>query len=358
MKKMVIVTTTIYPDLWWGELYMLNLAKEFAKIYDVTVLCISLHKGVKDCIIEWVKINYLPKCFFLGKIFPSIIALFCKIKKINPDIIYSSSPGIEDFWLVVMNNLFFKKKLAMTYHGSFSSEKIYINLFMKAYYRWVIPFYDVIIVTTQKYLMFLEKLWIKNLHYVPCWVEKEKISFDRNWFNIKNNKLLFVAMLTSMHQHKRLSVLLEAMKELPEFQLDIVWDGDMKDFYQKQAKDLSLKNVNFCWIKSGEELVSLYKNSSIFILPSNSVQEGFWIVLLEALWNGTKIIVWEKCGGAFLIEEEQMFGSTYDGSVSSLVKTIKLVHQMEGLDFEKTKKKISSYFWESIAKKILDKLQK
>jgi len=53
-----------------------------------------------------------------------------------------------------------------------------------------------------------------------------------------------------------------------------------------------------------------------------------------------------------------MFGSTYDGSVSSLVKTIKLVHQMEGLDFEKTKKKISSYFWESIAKKILDKLQK
>lgn len=40
---------------------MLNLAKEFAKKYDVTVLCISFHEGVRDCEIDGVKIKYLPK---------------------------------------------------------------------------------------------------------------------------------------------------------------------------------------------------------------------------------------------------------------------------------------------------------
>lgn len=355
MKKIAILTTTIYPDLWGGELYMLNLAKEFAKKYDVTVLCISFHEGVRDCEIDGVKIKYLPKWNIWNKYFPSLVAMTQELKKINPDIIYSSSPGILDFWLVFLN-LFFRKKLAMTYHGSFSSEVWYTRWFMKLYFAIVFRFYSTIIVTTQKYYQLLKKAGVKGVFHVPCGVEEEKIAFDPNSFQ-KNNKLLFVAMLTSKHLHKRLPILLEAMKELPEFELDILGEGDMRATYEAQAVQLGLKNVVFHGAKQGEELLNFYKNASIFILPSNSEQEGFWIVLLEALGNGTKIIVGERCGGAFLINEEPSFGSTYDGEVSSLVATVKKVAAMEVLDYQKTKTLISSYFWDNIAARILEKIE-
>lgn len=355
MNKIVIVTTTFYPDLGWWELYMLNLAKELAKTYDVTVLCISLHKGVKDCIIEWVKINYLPKWFFLGKIFPSIIALFCKIKKINPDVIYSSSPGIEDFWLVVMNNLFLRKKLIMTYHAMHDQTKWRLRWMTAMYLICVLPFYDSIIVTTKKYYDILKKRGIKNIHNIPCGVASDRLKL---WnFNKENKKeLLFVWVLDENHRYKNLKTLLDAMVLLEGYHLTVVGGGALKDKYQQYCLDNNINGVDFLWAITDEELSLCYKKANTFILPSNSSLEWFWIVLLEALGNWCKIITGELAWWSFLVRENPQFWFLYDGTVKDLVDKIRKLEDSHSLAQENISQYLTQYNWSNITKKILDTL--
>ncbi len=68
--KIVIVTQTIYPDLWWWELYMFNLAKELIQQWhNVDVLCISELEWIRDQNIWGVNFFYLKKSIFMGKLF-------------------------------------------------------------------------------------------------------------------------------------------------------------------------------------------------------------------------------------------------------------------------------------------------
>ena len=353
--KIVIVTQTIYPDLWWWELYMFNLAKELIQQWhNVDVLCISELEWIRDQNIWGVSFFYLKKSIFMGKAFPSFFQIVKKMTKKEYDLIYTSGPAIPDF-LIVLLNLFLRKKLIMTYHAMHDQTKWRLRWMTAMYLICVLPFYDSIIVTTKKYYDILKKRGIKNIHNIPCGVASDRLKL---WnFNKENKKeLLFVWVLDENHRYKNLKTLLDAMVLLEGYHLTVVGGGALKDKYQQYCLDNNINGVDFLWAITDEELSLCYKKANTFILPSNSSLEWFWIVLLEALGNWCKIITGELAWWSFLVRENPQFWFLYDGTEKDLVDKIRRLEDSHSLSQEDISQYLSQYNWSNITKKILDTL--
>lgn len=353
--KIVIVTQTIYPDLWWWELYMFNLAKELIQQWhNVDVLCISELEWIRDQNIWGVNFFYLKKSIFMGKAFPSFFQIVKKMTKKEYDLIYTSGPAIPDF-LIVLLNLFLRKKLIMTYHAMHDQTKWRLRWMTTMYLISVLPFYDSIIVTTKKYYDILKKRGIKNIYNIPCGVASDRLKL---WnFNKENKKeLLFVWVLDENHRYKNLKTLLDAMVLLEGYHLTVVGGGALKDKYQQYCLDNNINGVDFLWAITDEELSLCYKKANTFILPSNSSLEGFWIVLLEALGNWCKIITGELAWWSFLVRENPQFWFLYDGTEKDLADKIRRLEDSHSLVQEDISQYLSQYNWSNITKKILDTL--
>jgi len=94
----------------------------------------------------------------------------------------------------------------------------------------------------------------------------------------KNDKhILFVGHL---YLAKNLLNLLNALKNLESFVLDIVGEGKLKETLKKKIKELGI-NVNFLGRVPNEKLPKIINKYQIFILPS--FYEGNPKVLLEAM---------------------------------------------------------------------------
>lgn len=353
--KIVIVTQTIYPDLWWWELYMFNLAKELIQQWhSVDVLCISELEWISDQNIWGVNFFYLKKSIFMGKAFPSFFQIVKKMTKKEYDLIYTSGPAIPDF-LIVLLNLFLRKKLIMTYHAMHDQTKWRLRWMTAMYLICVLPFYDSIIVTTKKYYDILKKRGIKNIYNIPCGVASDRLKL---WnFNKENKKeLLFVWVLDENHRYKNLKTLLDAMVLLEGYHLTVVGGGALKDKYQQYCLDNNINGVDFLWAITDEELILCYKKANTFILPSNSSLEWFWIVLLEALGNWCKIITGELAWWSFLVRENPQFWFLYDGTEKDLADKIRKLEDSHSLAQENISQYLAQYHWSNITKKILDTL--
>ncbi|MBC8042706.1 MAG: glycosyltransferase family 4 protein [Rhizobacter sp.] len=107
-------------------------------------------------------------------------------------------------------------------------------------------------------------------------------------------------------ERKNVPLLLEAytiakstLKSLPKLKLA----GDTpKPALVEQRKRLNLENdVEFCGAVGAEALPVLYRNASLFILPS--LQEGLGIVLLEAMASGVPVISTRSGGPEIIISD-------------------------------------------------------
>jgi glycosyltransferase involved in cell wall biosynthesis len=96
-----------------------------------------------------------------------------------------------------------------------------------------------------------------------------------------------------LYPRKRVNVLIEAMRSVvarrPEAHLRIVGTGPEAGRLRQQAHDLGLTDhVTLTGHLPFAELVAAYRRAALFCLPS--VQEGFGIVLLEAMAAGLPIV--------------------------------------------------------------------
>lgn len=105
------------------------------------------------------------------------------------------------------------------------------------------------------------------------------ISREKN-FLIQDQYLFYVG---NAHPHKNLDRLIKVFdiisKQKPE--LKLVLSGPDSFFWQKLQKENKNPNVYFTGFITDEQLVSLYQNAQMFIMPS--LEEGFGLPILEAM---------------------------------------------------------------------------
>lgn len=353
--KILFVVSDFYPRIGGGENYVLNLARELGRKNGIFVLCPDeMDKGHKR--IFNFTVHYLPYYKIFGNKFVKPLILFEQIKKIKPDVVYVSGPSISSFFIVLFAKFLLRKKVVITYQADLDLHKTSSRFFTYIFFKTCLPFYDKIVVTTKKYEKILRKRKINRskVFVVPVGFENRNMKENVKCSEVSKTQLLFVGALDKDHRYKNFKTLLCAMKHLDEkFVLTVVGGGELKEYYAEMSGKMGLKNVKFLGKLSDDDLDGQYELASVLILPSNSEQEGFGIVLLEALSFGCKIVTGKECGGAFLVEENENFGKLYDGTVGDLVTKIEEASEMKA-DTHEIKEKIKRFEWSKVANDIFE----
>ena len=102
-------------------------------------------------------------------------------------------------------------------------------------------------------------------------------------YDLPTKYLLFVG---NAYPHKNLSVLLEAMKSLPGYELVIV--AKSTPFLSRALAPYDQTHIHLLQNLTDQDLVSVYKHASLLVTPS--FMEGYGLVGLEALMVGTPVV--------------------------------------------------------------------
>jgi glycosyltransferase involved in cell wall biosynthesis len=132
-------------------------------------------------------------------------------------------------------------------------------------------------------------VWLRpRIVYTPNWVTN--ISAGETRKNTSTFQIVFVGRLTFQ---KNVSVLLDAIKLLPDFfEIKIVGDGP--DLENLKAKSTKLKQ-KIIFLAPQLDLSDVYNSANVLCLPSR--WEGFPNVVAEALAHGLPVVGFESCSG-------------------------------------------------------------
>ena len=130
-----------------------------------------------------------------------------------------------------------------------------------------------------------------------------------------------------LHRAKGFDVLIDAMAVLKsrykDYQVWIAGDGPEKDNLQSQAKELAV-DQNIRWLGETNELISVYKAASLFIMPSR--REGMPNALLEAMSCGLPVIVSNASRGPleYVVNDETglIFESGSSNGLADAIETL------------------------------------
>ncbi len=104
---------------------------------------------------------------------------------------------------------------------------------------------------------------------------------------VQSKKLIYVG---SLYPHKNIEVVLQALKLLPEYQLQLVCSRDVfVERTQKRIEELELLDqVHFSGYLTDEELIEAIQSSLALVQPSKS--EGFGLTAIEAMAAATPVL--------------------------------------------------------------------
>lgn len=178
------------------------------------------------------------------------------------------------------------KKIILVQHQtskSFFERKDYLNKNQKLLERMRKEIDEIVTLSPFDTVDFIEKF---NL--VPLKVSHVRHSSKLEILNKhkeKTKKIITICRLVNVH--KRIDLMLDGMKELPDFNLEIWGDGPDKDYLETKMKELNLNNVKFMGRTS--EVADQLDKASIFLMTSD--YEGYPIAVIEAIRRGLPLIV-------------------------------------------------------------------
>ncbi len=311
-KAKVLVITTSYPNrISYGGIFVQTLSKKLNEYFDVEVLAPHVEGTNAVDTVEGIKIyrhrvspwgnlglcqgsgifSNLKRNPFLYFIVPFLVinqikSLIKLVKPTNVTIIHAHWLIVSGFSAVLYKLLFNKDiKIVVTIHGSdvYRFNFFPINVLKKI----IINHCDGITTVSGDLERRLRKLGFKKeIQIIP-------MGTDTNLFKPlvvekydHQTRLLFVG---SLIESKGVTELIEAVALLKNknlnIKLNIVGDGNMLEKLDQQVCKNNLHSVvNIIGRLGHDELVSIYDNSDIFVLPSLS--EGFPSVISEALSMG------------------------------------------------------------------------
>jgi glycosyltransferase involved in cell wall biosynthesis len=161
---------------------------------------------------------------------------------------------------------------------------------------------------------------------------------------------LFVGALDRAHHYRRVDLLLEAAKSLPNLTLMLVGDGDTRADYEALAGSLGIsERVRFVGKVPHPELPGFYNAADIVVLPSE-LQESFGMVLIEGMACG-KPVVASNIPGVRSIVRDGVDGVIIEpGSADALAAGIQrlLASDHQAMGAAGRAKVESKYSWPSI----------
>ena len=297
--KIIQTPVRFYPFIGGVEKYVYYISKELVKYDDceVEVICANESSDIDYEIHDGINIHRLK---YSGKIANTNITLSLpKILYLSKyDIIHTHVPTP---WSSDWSNIFTRitnKPLIVTYHNDIIGNGIanhIANIYNTTALKSLLNKADRIIITQDDYI---ESPHLKNykdkIVTIPNGVDTELFKPSNTPRN--KNQIFFLSVLDKFHKYKGLDYLLDAIVEvkkvIPDVKLVVGGKGELLDHYKQTAQRLKIEdNVEFKGFLTDQEVIKQYATSELFVLPSiSSLQEGFGIVVLEALSCKTPVI--------------------------------------------------------------------
>ncbi|MDD5473290.1 MAG: glycosyltransferase family 4 protein [Candidatus Methanoperedens sp.] len=303
--KILQTPARFYPYIGGVENYTCYLSRELVKLgHEVKIICANEPKYNKK---EINKIKQ-KRLEFIGKIANTNITPALPFHILNEDFdvlhTHLPTPWSADWSAVVSAAK--RKPLVLTYHNDIVGRGI-ANYIAKTYNRTALKIVlnraSKIIISHHNYIEFSGhlKAYREKIKIVPVGVDIER--FKPGDTKVEDT-IFFLSLLDEFHRYKGLEYLLEAMKlvkkEIPRVKLKVGGTGKLLGYYKRKAASMGLgNNVEFLGYVPNEKIPWCYRNCNLFVLPSISAsQEGFGIVLLEALASGRPVVTTEIVGMA------------------------------------------------------------
>lgn len=148
-------------------------------------------------------------------------------------------------------------------------------------------------------------------------------------------KIIFVGRLIEM---KGVAVLLAAISKLKNSaNLVIVGGGADENKYKKLASELKI-NVQFLGVRPISEIQGLIKDCSCLVLPSLTKDDGWGVVVSEALLVGTPVVVSDRVGSSLVTNHHFNGVAVKSGSISDLAEGIDAVLDRPNNSIEKSQR--------------------
>ncbi len=299
MLKIVQTPVRFYPFIGGVEKYVYYISKELVKYDDCEVKVICANEPDTIDHEEYNGIN-IQRLGYSGKIANTNVTL--SLPKVlyeeDFDIIHTHipTPWTSD-WSNILTRIK-NKPLVVTYHNDIIGTGLanYIAKFYNATtLKLLLNKADKIIITQDDYINSPHlKNYKDKVVTIPNGVDTTL--FKPGEKPRKNNQIFFLSVLDRFHKYKGLDYLLESLvgvkEKIPDVKLIVGGKGELLEFYKSKTEKLGIKdNVEFKGFLTDEEVIEYYQESELFVLPSiSSLQEGFGIVVLEALACETPVI--------------------------------------------------------------------
>jgi len=216
------------------------------------------------------------------------------IQQFQPDIVHFHVPNTSAFWAL---SLPAARQIpwVIHWHADVISK---VNRSLSMAYPFYRPFEQrllahaqAIIATSEPYLNSSIALrpWRHKCHIVPLGLAPQRLPLpstaaqnvaEQHW-HPQQMRLLSIGRLTYYKGHE---VLLRVVAQLPQVQLLIVGQGELKARLHSLINQLKLtdrvKLLGYC---SNDDLIALLNSCDCFCLPSLERTEAFGVVLLEAM---------------------------------------------------------------------------
>lgn len=291
MRKILFYINTICRG--GAERVMVNLADQFAMNgYDavlVTSFCgnneYKLSRRVKRISLEGDQIIQSRLLRNLTRI--SKLRKICKREK--PDIVLSFMAEPNFRAMIATAGLDCKTIISVRN----DPEREYEGKIAKVIAKYLLPFADGCVFQTEDAM----KWFPKRLQKKSCIIVN---AVNPVFFDVKRKPEKFLVVttgrLTKQKNHASLiNAFLDVVKSMPEAQLHIYGEGELRETLQKQIEQLNL-NTKVLLKGQTDNIAKVLEKASLFVLPS--LYEGMPNALMEAMAAGVPSISTDcPCGG-------------------------------------------------------------
>ena len=227
---------------------------------------------------------------------PSLFRFRRAMREIRPKAIVVGTPGpfglLGTFWAKRL-----KARLIVGFHTHFSSvTDLYSNRWLRGFSRFYFNiadnlqfrYADQILANSDQMVDLARSLGAKNVEVMGTLLTPKALEPAKP-MRQRVEHVLFAGRLAP---EKRIQLIVDAARELPDMQFTIAGEGPLKTDIQRQSADIANLRV-LGWV-SRQDLLDVMDTADILVLPSTV--ESFGTVALEAMSRQRIALVSKRCG--------------------------------------------------------------